>query len=125
MATALSDSPRPCFPTDTKSPLRDEGSYKYRASRVFISILSGTDNPASRYLSLSHNTPHSDFIEERQAMHDILPVIRSYVWGQRRGGAQYPGASAANGYLRIRMTGLCYDTRHLFSIGISPGKKFG
>ena len=47
MATALPDSPRPSFPTDTKSPLRDERSYQYRASSVFISILSGVDNPSS------------------------------------------------------------------------------
>jgi hypothetical protein len=57
VATAWPDSPRPYFPTDTQSPLRDEGSYKYRASSVFISILSGADNPASRYPSLlSHHT---------------------------------------------------------------------
>jgi hypothetical protein len=33
--------------------------------------------------------------------------------GQRRGVAQRLGASAANGYLRIRIAGLCYDTQHV------------
>ena len=31
----------------------------------------GSDNPASRYPSLSHHTPRSHFMEERQAMRYI------------------------------------------------------
>jgi hypothetical protein len=36
--------------------------------------------------------------------------------GQRRAVAQRLGASAANGQLRVRMVGLCYDTQHVEAI---------
>ena len=39
--------------------------------------LSGADNPGSRYPSLSHHTPRSHFIAERQAMRSIRGLIRS------------------------------------------------
>jgi hypothetical protein len=35
--------------------------------------LRGADNPSSRYPSLSHNTPRSNSIEERQAMRYMDP----------------------------------------------------
>jgi len=44
--------------------------------------LRGADNPSSRYPSLSHNTPRSNFIEECQSVHYILGLIRSRVGGK-------------------------------------------
>jgi hypothetical protein len=48
----------------------------YRTGRIahyepYIHTTIGSDNPSSRYPSLSHNTPRSNFIEERQAMRYI------------------------------------------------------
>jgi hypothetical protein len=56
-----------------------------------------------RYLPLFH------------ALHNRRYQILAVCW-QRRAVAQRLGANAANGYLRVRMAGLCYDTQHLFSL---------
>jgi hypothetical protein len=50
--------------------------YSLPSSSSFLPPL-GSDNPGSRYLSLSHHTPRSNFMEERQAMRYISEVIRS------------------------------------------------
>ena len=53
------------------------GPEKHHCATYLLSFLSGADNPGSRYPCLSHNTPRSNFIEERQAMRYISRLIRS------------------------------------------------
>jgi hypothetical protein len=95
VATALPDSPRPCFPTDTKSPLRYDIAHRvcsFPSSVVPIIRLPGTPP------SLSHNTPRSHFMEERQAMRSIMAVIRSYAGVETRSGADYAMISIMSGW---------------------------
>ena len=46
---------------------------------LYLTTTIGSDNPSSRYPSLSHTTPHSHFMEERQAMRSITGLIRSWL----------------------------------------------
>src|SRR5215510_2271232 len=66
------------------------------------------DDLAGVALTTSHDLRAWGVSTGRDRQRIVCPKLRRR---QRRGVAQRLGASAAHGYIRVRMAGLCYDTR--------------